>query len=46
MIALVGVDIQFVPPKFQMRKIFIEDDKNFCVIKLPKGENQDINLVC
>jgi hypothetical protein len=46
MIALVGVDIQFVPPKFQTGKNFIEDDKYFCVIELPKGEHEYINLVC
>jgi hypothetical protein len=45
MIALVGVDIQLVPPKFQMGKNFIEDE-NLCVIDLPKGEHDDINLVC
>jgi hypothetical protein len=46
MIALVGVDIQLVPPKFQIGKIFIEDEKYLCVIDLPKQEHEDINLVC
>jgi hypothetical protein len=46
MIALVGLDTQLVPTKFQMGKIFIEDEKYLCVIDLPKGEHDDINLMC
>jgi hypothetical protein len=46
MIALVGVDIWLVPPKFQTWKNFIEDEKYLCVINLPKGEHDNINLVC